>query len=350
MKFWYAVMVSFLAAATFVTVATAQTALPQPQPSPKAVVSQTVGITDITISYHRPGVKGREIWGKLVPYNTVWRAGANENTTIAFGDPVSVEGHPLPAGTYGLHMIPAEHEWTIIFSRNATSWGSFFYDEKEDVLRVRVKPRPADAQESLSYDFSDLSDSSATVTLRWERLAVPFTVSLETPAIVVAHAREEYLRGLAGFTWQGFNQAAAYCQQHNVNTQEALAWVDKSISMNENFNNLHVKAGLMELAGKTSEAKTADDKAFSLATENDLNNYGYQLLGASKVRDAILIFRRNVQAHPESWNVYDSLGEAYDKNGNAKLAIECYTRASKLVKDDANRKRISEILKRLGTS
>jgi len=140
------------------------TELNLPTLSQRAVVTQRIGLTDITIVYHEPSVGGRELWGKIIPYGKVWRAGANENTTIAFADDVSVEGKPLPAGTYGLHMIPNEDHWTIIFSKNSTSWGSFSYDEKEDALRVDVKPQPAEFREALTYTFDDIKPESAAAT------------------------------------------------------------------------------------------------------------------------------------------------------------------------------------------
>src|SRR5216684_9349767 len=147
-----------------------------PRDSQHAKIIQRVGITDITINYHRPLVKGRKVWGGLVPYGQVWRAGANENTTIEFTDPVTIEGKPLPKGIYGLHMIPGESEWTVIFSKNSTSWGSYTYDPAEDALRVSVKAQPAEHREELIYDFEKLTPESTTVTLRWEKVAVPFKV------------------------------------------------------------------------------------------------------------------------------------------------------------------------------
>ena len=138
------------------------------------MVTQRIGITDITINYHRPLIKGRKVWGGLVPYGQPWRAGANENTTISFSDPVTIEGQPLAAGTYGLHMIPTETDWTIAFSKTNTAWGSFTYDKAEDALRVTVKPAASDFHEALTYDFDDLGPDSTVVTLRWEKLAVPF--------------------------------------------------------------------------------------------------------------------------------------------------------------------------------
>src|SRR5438270_1954328 len=149
------------------------TQLNLPRDSQRASVTQRIGITDITVKYHRPLVKGRTIWGKVVPYGQVWRAGANENTTITFTDPVSIEGKPLDKGTYGLHMIPNEDHWTVIFSKMSDAWGSFTYDQKEDALRVDVKPQTTDMHDALTYDFDDLKADSAVLTLRWEKVAVP---------------------------------------------------------------------------------------------------------------------------------------------------------------------------------
>src|SRR6478672_4052177 len=170
-----------------------------PRASQRAEVIQRVGITDITITYHRPLINGRKVWGGLVPYGQVWRAGANENTTIEFSDPVSIEGKPLARGVYGLHMLPTENEWTIIFSKTATAWGSFTYNQAEDALRVTVKPRPAEMKEALAYEVDDVTPASAIFTLRWEKLAVPFKVDVDTHEIV-AQSLHSQLRGLAQYT------------------------------------------------------------------------------------------------------------------------------------------------------
>jgi len=326
-----------------------QTQLPVPRASQKAVVSQTIGLTDVTITYHRPGVKNRKIWGDLVPYGEVWRAGANENTTISFNDPVKIESQALGEGTYGLHMIPTENEWTVIFSKNASSWGSFFYDEKEDALRVKVKAQPAEHQEWLSYQVDELTSSSGIVSLRWEKLNVPIKIDLDRHNIVLTHARDEYLRGPAGFSWQGWNQAANYCLQNNINLEEAVTWADKSISMSEQFANLQTKAGLLEKIGKTADARPLKDRSMKIANEADINNLGYQHLSANRTKEAIDLFKKNVKAYPDSWNVYDSLGEAYEKNGDMKLAVENYSQALKRVKDEQNKKRITQTLNRLQT-
>jgi hypothetical protein len=322
-------------------------ALPLPQPSPAAGVTQTIGITKISVDYHRPGAKNRKIWGDLVPFDQVWRAGANENTTISFSDSVKIEGHDLPPGTYGLHMIPTSSDWTIIFNKNATSWGSFFYNENEDVLRVKVTPVPAEHQEWLVYEFTDLTDNSCRVTLRWEKLKIAFKVEVNVPATVVAYIRKVHLRGLPGFFWQGFNDAAGYCARNNVNLNEALVWADRSININQNFSNLRTKSTILEKLGRHDEAKSLKEKSMLIATEADINQLGYQYLNDNKMKEAIETFKKNVKDYPKSWNVYDSLGEAYEKKGDKKLAIDCYTHALNMVTDDANKKRITQTLEKL---
>src|SRR5712672_4185965 len=166
-----------------------------PRQSQHAVVTQRIGITDITVNYHRPLTNGRQIWGKLAPYGQVWRAGANENTTITFSDPVTIEGQALDKGTYGLHMIPGENQWTVIFSKNSTSWGSFTYKQDEDALRVTVKPQAADFHEALTYDFDDVKPDSTVITMLWDKVAVPFKVSVKVNDVVEASIRRQ-TRGL----------------------------------------------------------------------------------------------------------------------------------------------------------
>lgn len=324
-----------------------QPQLPAPDASPKASLMQTIGIADVQVSYHRPGVKGRALWGGLVPYGEVWRAGANENTTVSFSLPVSVAGKPLPAGTYGLHMIPGKGDWTVIFSRNATSWGSFFYKESEDALRITVTPRQGPHTEWLEYEFSDLTDSSAVLAMRWEKIVVPIPLAFETRGLVLSAIRDSYLRGEAGFGWQGLNNAASYCAKNDVNLAEALEWADRSIALNENYANLTTKAILLEKTGKKNEAAALRERSLTLATEADLNLLGYTYLAAGKTAQAIEVFEKNVKAHPASWNVYDSLAEAREKNGETKAAIAGYEKALSIVKDDANRTRITNTIAKL---
>src|SRR6202158_6126253 len=174
-----------------------------PLQSQHAVVMQRIGITDITLNYHRPLANGRPIWGKLAPYGQVWRAGANENTTITFTDPVTIEGQPLDQGTYGLHMIPGENQWTVIFSKTSSAWGSFTYKQDEDALRVNVKPQATELHDALAYDFDDLKPDSTVVTLRWDKVAVPFKVAVNVNEAVEASLQKQ-MRGLVQYTWDAW--------------------------------------------------------------------------------------------------------------------------------------------------
>ncbi|HKC25413.1 MAG TPA: DUF2911 domain-containing protein [Thermoanaerobaculia bacterium] len=338
---------SLAALVVFAGTASSQVApLPVPDASQRASVAQRVGLTDIAIVYHRPAVNKRKIWGGLVPYGEVWRAGADENTTISFSSPVKVNGKELAAGTYGLHMLPTEKDWTVIFSKEAQAWGSFSYDPKEDALRVVASAQPGELQERLSYTFDDPTNTSTGISLRWEKLRVPFTVDVDTPAVVVASLREQ-LRGLPRFFWQGWNQAAAYCAQNGVNLDEAMSWADSSIKIGENFSNLRTKATLLEKKGDAKPAAELRAKALTLASEQDMNLYGYSLLGQGKTDEAVEVFKKNVKDHPGSWNVYDSLGEAYAKKGDKAQARASYEKAMAMVKDEAQRKRIASELAKL---
>jgi len=243
-------------------------------------------------------------------------------------------------------MIPAEGDWTIIFSNNSWSWGSFFYDEKEDALRITVKPIPAENEEWLSYTFENPSRNSVTAVMRWEKLSVPFNIDLDVNQIVLDHYKKE-LDSAPGFTWQAWNQAANYALQNNASVDEALEWSDRSIQINRNFQNLWTKAGLIEKKGSNDEADKLRNEAMLIATENDINNLGYQYLFANEVDKAIETFQKNVKDHPDSWNVYDSLGEGYAVKGEKKLAKEYYTKAYEMVQDETNKTRINNILKGL---
>lgn len=338
------ILSSVLVLSGFITYA--QTDLKTPEASQSASIMQRIGLTDISISYHSPLAKGRTIWGDVVPYNEVWRAGANENTTISFSTDVKVEGKELAAGIYGLHMIPTQSEWTIIFSKNNYSWGSFFYSEKDDALRIKVKPNTAAMQEWMSYTFNDPKAQSVLAVLRWEKLEVPFKIEIDVPETVYQSMRKE-LSNINGFFWQGFNQAAAYCIQNNIHIDEATVWLDKSIGIQKNFANLNTKSKLLEKQGKTAEASALKKDALSLANEAQLNAYGYELLLNKKTTEAIEIFRLNVKKYSNSWNTYDSLGEALEKSGDKKGAIENYKLA--LSKAPGNqKKRLDDTLKKLG--
>ena len=246
-----------------------------PRASQHALVSQRVGITDITINYHRPLVKSRQIWGKVVPYGQVWRAGANENTTITFTDPVTIEGQPLDKGTYGLHMIPGENEWTVIFSKNSTAWGSFTYKQEEDALRVNVKPQPADLHEALAYDFDDPTPDSTVVTMRWDKVAVPFKVSVKVNDVVTASLHQQ-LHGLNQYYWDTWDDAAGYFLANKINLDEALKDEDQSIQVEERYDNLMSKSRILEAMGRKDDAGSFRAKALDKANALQLYVYGRQ--------------------------------------------------------------------------
>ena len=323
-----------------------------PQPSPKASVAQTVGITEIAVTYHRPAVGGRKIWGDLVPYGEVWRAGANANTTISFSTPVKVAGKPLPAGTYGLHMIPTQKDWTVIFSGVSGAWGSFGYNPREDVLRVTVTPQAGEPTERLAFTLDDPTNTSVLVTLRWEKLKVPVPIQVDTPQVVMASIRKE-LRGVGQFFGATWARAARYWLENNGDLDEALRFADRAVKLGENFPSLDVRAKILAKKGDARGAAETQGRALKVASEGDLNNYGYQLLAAKKMDEAMAVFEKNVKEHPASWNAYDSLGEALSLKGDKKAALASYARALALLKerepaDGDNRRRIEKVIARLG--
>ena len=270
-----------------------------PRQSQRATVSQRVALTDITIVYHRPLVGGRKVWGGMVPYGQVWRAGANENTTIEFSDPVTVEGQQLAKGVYGLHMLPTADSWTVIFSKASGSWGSFSYDPKEDALRVTVKPQPAEMHEALTYDFDDVKNDSAAVTLRWEKLAVPFTVKAD-PQATLANIRTQ-LRNSSQYIWTGWDDAATWCADNKTNLEEALTWTARSIQMEERFENLMTRGRILTALNRTTESAAARAKAMELGNATQLYFYGRQLQGQKQKSDAIAIYRTVARRFPDHW-------------------------------------------------
>lgn len=331
----------------FAASAYAQTTITLPKASPKASVTQTIGLTDITVVYHSPAVKNRTVWGGLVPYDKIWRAGANENTTVSFTHDVSVNGKALPAGTYGLHMIPTKDKWTIIFSKNHTSWGSYFYKKEEDALRVEVTPKSHPHTEWLTYTFFDKSENSVTLSLLWEKLEVPVKIDIDVNNIVFNNMKNE-LRNIPGFTWEGFYAAADFCYKNNMETEQALKWIETANRYSQNnFNVLKLKANLLERNGNDEEAEKVIKEAISFANEGELNSYGYDLLNEGKTEKAAEIFELNVKRHPKSWNTYDSYAEALAKKGEKKEAVKQYRKALKLTPPEPQIKRINNTIKEL---
>lgn len=266
------VLIGFFAVAALPLAAQqAAPAVKVPRPSQKQVLTQTIGNTDMTINYSRPGVKGRPIWGALVPWNQVWRTGANEATTIAFSDDVTINGQPLPKGTYSLHSIPAQSgEWTLIFNKTADQWGSYSYDEKQDALRVKAKAQKSDFHEWMTFDVPALSFDDATVMIRWENIAVPFTVGTGTTQKTLAAMRAAVAAAKPD-DYQVRARAASFALNAGVDAPEARKWIDESIAINESVGNLWIKAQLQASAGDVAGARATVAKIKSKATEKDKN-------------------------------------------------------------------------------
>ncbi|MCU1284029.1 MAG: hypothetical protein JWO13_379 [Acidobacteriales bacterium] len=312
----------FLLLNTASTVSSAQSlVLDLPTPSQRAAISQRIGITDITIKYHRPQVKDRKIWNGLVPYGKVWRAGANDNTTVTFSDPVLIEGKQLGQGTYGLHIIPNVDEWTIIFSKNSTSWGSFTYDPAEDALRIAVKPRAAEMHDALTYDFDHLQPDSANVELYWEKLAVQFKVQVDVHDVVQASLKKQ-LRNLSLTTWMSWNDAANYLLTEKLALDQALKYADTSIENEDRYENEITKARVLTGLNRKDEAAAAQKKALSLAAPLQIHSYARQLMSENRNEEAFSIFKENALKHPDQWFVHTGMARMYSAQGKFEEAAK----------------------------
>jgi len=328
-------------------------------PSPGATVSQTIGISTVSISYSRPSVKGRKIWGALVPYGynkqafgagneAPWRAGANENTVIRLSHPANIEGHPVPAGDYGLFfVINEDNTGEVILSKDSRSWGSFWYVGDHDLFRAKIALKDVAPTEMLTYEFNNLTKTSAELDLNWEKKQFPVRIDFDVDAIVMANAVEE-LKGPVGFNWQGFASAANYALTNKVNLPQAMVWIDRAILISPNFNTLSTKAKLVQLNGNTTQSDSLMHQAIAVGTENDLNQYGYQLLNDNLYDRAIEVFILNTQKNPKSANTFDSLGEAYVAKGDKKNAILSFKRSLSMNPPAPTRLNSEKFLKQLG--
>lgn len=318
----------------------------------KASVSEYIGITEIKINYSRPGVKGREgkIWGQLVPYGFInfgygtskaapWRAGANENTTIEFSTDVSIEGQPLEKGKYGFFIAMGQEKATVIFSKYNTAWGSFYYDEKDDALRVEVPVLKQDESvEWLKYEFVDQTDNSAVISMQWEKVKVPFEVSVDLNKIQIESFRKEVNSGIFYRYWQNLQRAANYCLVNNINLEEALGWAHRSVYSyfgESNFQTLSTYAGLLEKNNRRQEADSILQIAIPMAEVMQLFNYGLDLNKIHKHEKAFDIFKKNYDKNPD--NVYAHLGmvSGYYHLGDEKKALKFCESAREKVKGSA---------------
>lgn len=301
-------------------------------PSPAATLTQTIGISTVTVKYSRPSVKGREVWGKLVPYgwnvqgfgagnSAPWRAGANENTTIKLSHDAKIEGQSIPAGEYGLFfVINPDNSGEVIISKDNRSWGSFWYEPKQDQLKAKIKARDNSFTELLTYDVINTTKNSGEIVLNWEKKQLPVKIEFAVDDIVMANAAEE-LKGTVGFNWQGFSSAANYALQNKTNYDQAMKWIDQAIAQNKAFATLRIKADLLKETGKPEEADKIMKEALAIATENELNLYGYTLMNNGEHDKAIEIFILNTKRFPNSANTFDSLGEGYVTKGDKQNAI-----------------------------
>ncbi len=331
-------------------IADAQITTPPAGGNKKASVSERIGITDVKIDYDRPGVNGREgkIWGGVVHYGFAdldygtskaapWRAGANENTTFAFSTDVTVEGKTLPAGKYGFFIAMGAEKATIIFSKYNTAWGSFYYDPKDDALRVEVPVvKTGQSVERLKYEFSDQTENSAVISLQWEKVKIPFTVAVDLQKEQIASFRREFNSGQFYRYWQNMQTAANYCLVNNINLEEALSWSERSITTyfgEENFLTLSTYAGLLEKFNRKKEADSVMKKAFPMATLLQLNSYGHTLLRQNKKKEALDIYKMNYEKHPD--DLYTLLGMvlSHGAMGNMKDAQKYADKAIALSPD-----------------
>lgn len=327
----------------------------------KASVSERIGITDVTINYSRPGVKGREgkIWGQLIPVGYVdqglgdnkaipWRAGANENTTIEFSSDVMVEGQPLPAGKYGLFIAYDQSEPTVIFSHVSTAWGSFFYNPQEDALRVKVRSVPLDNEvEWLRYEFTDQKENSATIALQWEKVSIPFKVEVDYPKTQLASFHRE-LVGEKAFNWQNYVQAAQWCAQHNTDLDEALGWANRAIDPNmggtRNFQTLATKAQILTLQGKTADGDALMNEALPLGSVQDVHQYARGLLRQKRFKAALDAFKGNYDRHPDEFTTNMGLARGYSATGDYKKALDYLKKAQAQAPDQANKDNITRLI------
>ncbi len=330
-----------------ISVCRAQTVmLDLPRQSQHAVVTQRIGITDITVSYHRPLANGRQIFGKLVPYGDVWRAGANENTTISFTDAVTIEGQPLDKGTYGLHMIPGEAQWTVIFSRISTAWGSFSYKQDEDALRVTVKPQATEFHDALTYDFDDVKPDSTVIILSWDKVAVPVKVGVNLNDTVEASIHRQ-IRGLNQYYWDTWDDVATYYLTNKTNLDEALKDEDQSIQVEERFDNLINKSRILETMGRKDAATEFRNKALERASAQQLYFYGRQLQGEKKQEEAFAVYMSTAKRFPNEWTSHVGLARVYSGQGDFDKAVKEIQTALTAVPDDANKSNLEKYVKRL---
>lgn len=336
-----------------------------------AAVTQGIGPIRLTVEYHSPDVHGPtgedrrgKIWGELVPFGMAnlgfgtcgdqcpWRGGANENTVLTTSHDVKVQGQPLPAGSYGVHFIPGKEEWTVVFSRNHTSWGSFFYDAKEDALRVQAKPEKSDFHEWLTYEFTDRRPDRATLALKWEDLQLPITISVDDVDEVYFAAIRNELRSSPGFDSRNWEAAAQFALRTKKNLAEGLSWAEKAVGPpvgRETFTGLVTLAQLQEANGKADDSRKTMDRALSSPSAGplDLHVYGRQLQQQKKNEEAMKVFALNAKRFPDTWPVHVGLARGHAGLGRQKEALAEARLALKQAPDDNARRNLETLIKQI---
>lgn len=303
-------------------------ALNLPDLSQAASISQRIGLTDISVSYHRPLTRGRKIFGGIVPEGQVWRAGADMNTVIRFSDPVQINGAALAAGSYGLFMIPGEQAWTVIFSRNSTSWGAFSYDRTEDALRVQVTPLGSSVTTALGYEFDDPTPNSVTLAMRWDQVEIPLRITVDTAA-VVQHSLPLQLRGRAGLSWQPWEEAANYLLNHGLDAKQAEYDAEQGVATDDCFETEITRARALLALGKTAEAATARSQAFALThSQFEVYIFARTLQGFGELAFPLELFRMDSATHPGTWMTHEekmrlavAAGDYSGAEAEAKLGV-----------------------------
>jgi hypothetical protein len=324
----------------FATGVHAQLDLPPSAGNPRATLTEEVGITSITIKYSRPDVNKREgkIWGELIPYgftspslitnkNTQpWRAGANENTTITFEHDVKVEGKNIKAGTYGLSMAVWPDSVIVIFSNQSGAWGSFYYEDKNDALRVRVKPVALDKSvEYLKYEFIEHKEKYCVIALQWEKLSIPFKVDVDVDNIVIAKLREE-VTSQKGFNALNMQAAANYCLGKNINLEEALAWAQRAAAL-KTYTTLNTLVTAYTKNNKIQQADSAMNEALVFANPNQYMGSGRSMIAAKRLDRAFEIFNTNEKKNGDVYAVNAGYMSYYSAKGDFTKALEYANKA-----------------------
>jgi tetratricopeptide (TPR) repeat protein len=331
----------------------------------KAAVSEQVGLTQVTITYHRPEVRGREgkVWGQLVPKGfvdqgfgngkpTPWRAGANENTVIEFDNDVKVEGQPLGKGRYALFIAYDPAESIVIFSKRSDAWGSFYYDEKEDALRVRVRPQPIEKSvEHLKYEFSEQTPNSAVIALSWEKLSIPFKVEVDVLKQQYDALVTESLNP-RGWTPQGLAIAANWTLQNNYQLEKGLEWATLATRPSfpgdpTSFPGLSTKAAILDKLGRTEEAAVVIKAALPLGKVGELQQLGRQLLAAKKTQAALEVFQFNYNKNPDQFVTLMGMVRGLSANGDYAKALDFAGKALPLAPNDANKQAVQAMIEKL---